>query len=336
MGAGLSIFLMLLFFVIGFLLGTRGRQIVAALKATGQAVRSLTIKIPLIATLMGDDTAGDDDGEKEDDEIEDKQIDIDDFIQPADGDSGLADHPDVHLSPVLLYKIKRAKEELRTQQRRAALLAEGFDEGEVEERMQMEADAGGGGGGRANPLALLISVGARVEPTAGGNSAEAVKLQERRRLQRNVDQFLLRVGGIEKYRPEKASHGRVRTAMEMARETSLHPIGGPAREREVANLHRAKEARNLLRDWFKHNETVKAREAPLKKGLQRQRAGAGVANATGGGGGLDMASLAALQAEFAEDDDGDMEGEEGGEEGAEGDDAFEGEEGEEGEWWEGR
>ena len=119
--------------------------------------------------------------------------------------------------------------------------------------------------------------------------------------------------------------------MEMARETSLHPIGGPAREREVANLHRAKEARNLLRDWFKHNETVKAREAPLKKGLQRQRAGAGVANATGGGGGLDMASLAALQAEFAEDDDGDMQGEEGGEEGAEGDDAFEGEEGEEGE-----
>lgn len=259
MGSGLSVALMLVCLLIGFLLGTRGRQIVAAIKAAGQAIKSLSFKIPMPASLMGQSqTQGEDDGEKnEEDETDENEIGIDDFIQPSDADNGLNDHPDIHLSPVLLYKIKRSKEELRAQQRRAALLAEGFDEGEVEERMALEKETGGGGGGRANPLALLISVGARVEATAGGDSAEAAKVQERRRLQRNVDQFLLRVDGIEKFRAdekdEKVHIGRVKTAFEVARETAIRPIGGPAREREVANLHRAKDARNLLREWQKQN-----------------------------------------------------------------------------------
>ena len=309
--------------MVGFIIGTRGRQIVAALKVTGQAVRSFTIKIPQAASVLGQSTAGDDDdgGEKDEAEEDDKELEIADFFNPADGDVSLADHPDIHLSPVMLYQIKKSKEELRIAQRRAALLAEGFDETEVDERMQMEAMAGGGGGGaRANPLALLISVGARVEATAGGSSAEAAQLQERRRLQRNVDQFLLRATGVEKYKPEKEQHGRVKSASEVARETALHPVGGLSRKIAETNIPRAKQARNLLRVWHEANEKQMAREQP-KKGMQRERAGAGD---VGGGGLLDAASLAELQAEFADDNEEDEEGDV--EEGEDYDDAEQAEE----------
>lgn len=261
---GLAIALMLVCLAIGFLIGTRGRQIVQSLKATGQAVRSLTLRIPAAAAIAGEATAaGDDDNDKEEEEEGETDTTIADFIMPTDADASLADHPDVHLSPVILYKIKRAKEELRIAQRRAALLAEGFDESEVDERMQLEQVSGGGGGGRANPLALLISVGARVEPSAGGDSAEAVKLQERRRMQRNVDQYLMRAEGVEKFRNEdgKPPQGRVQTAHEVARMTALTPVGGETRAREVANVPRAKEARNLFRKWHEVNQKTKARQA---------------------------------------------------------------------------
>ena len=50
---------------------------------------------------------------------------LDAFIQPADTDSTLQDHPDLTVNPVMTYKIKRAKDEARAMQRRLALIAEG-------------------------------------------------------------------------------------------------------------------------------------------------------------------------------------------------------------------
>ena len=111
---------------------------------------------------------------------------------------------------------------------------EGFDPSEVEERMAIEGPGSNGpGGGRQNPLALLVSVGARVEAMAGGSSAEAAQLQERRRMLRNVDAYLAKSEGVEKYRSEKTiaasrdpiTGNRYKSAHEIARDQMQHMRG---------------------------------------------------------------------------------------------------------------
>jgi len=181
-------------------------------------------------------------------------MNINDLMQPAEADPALNDHPDVTLNPVIMYQIKRAKEEMRTAQRRASLLAEGFDPSEVDERMQIEQTSGGGGRTRPNALALLVSLGARVEPTGGGSSQEHAQLQDRRRLQRNVDAYLSKSVGVEKYRSDKPSGrdhvlgGRRKTAHEVARDTTS--FGGEQHRRLSANVQVAREARVLYRKWW--------------------------------------------------------------------------------------
>ena len=122
-------------------------------------------------------------------------------------------------------------------------MAEGFDENEVADRMEYEQANGGAGNGRPNPLALLISVGARVE-AAGGDLAAGAALQERRRLMRNVDVFLNKTDGVERYKPGRPNEGmrdahsgaRLKTAYEVARETFVTPAGGSAYRRELASI----------------------------------------------------------------------------------------------------
>lgn len=316
----------------------------AAAKLMAQAFTSITVKIPQAATMMGKSTAGDDGEEKDNEEEDDHAPELDDFFAQADASPELTDHPDVYVNPVVTYRIKRAKKELREARRRAELLAEGFDESEVDERMAIEGESGGTGGGRANALALLISVGARVEPPSGGQSQEHQQRLDRRRLQRNVDQFLFKNDGVEKYQTEKEtakldrSGRRIASAAEVARETGVHRFGGDSYKRELQRVPTAKNARNIYRQW-KASPAGKAFEQQLKesrkssrastgdsqpKGLTRQRAGGATADTAG----MDQASmLAQLQAEFEGD-----EGEEGDfAEGEEGDFA----EGEEGEWEEG-
>jgi len=310
--------------IIGFLLGTRGRQIVASAKAIGGALKSFTFKIPEMAASALSQAQSTDDGaddqKQEDEDESDDVLDIDTFIQGVEEDPTLADHPDVQMSPVILYNIKKAKEELRLAQRRAALAAEGLDEREVDERMEVEQTTGGGQG-RSNPLALLISVGARVEATAASGNAERIAMQERRRLQRNVDAYLSKANGIEKYKGSEKEHrdptgGRLRAAHEVAFETSVNRFGGQIFHREVANVKFAKNARVLFRK-FQSSQPGKAstlagedrRTAGLTSGFTRERAGGGA-----GGALLDTDALASLQAEFSEigglgDDDDDELGE---------------------------
>ena len=48
--------------ILGFLLGTRARQVVASAKNVGAAVKSFSLKIPSVLSIMGDVTAAGDDG----------------------------------------------------------------------------------------------------------------------------------------------------------------------------------------------------------------------------------------------------------------------------------
>ena len=256
--------------IIGFILGTRGRQIVASAMVMGSALKTCMVRIPEAASIMGQQTNKEDDG-GENDEMEgeedgdEDQLKLEDLIQPAENDPALSDHPDVKLNPVIMYKIKRSKEEMRVQQRRAALLAEGLTASEVEERMEIEAvsGTGGGSGQKTNPLALLVSLGARVEASAGGGSQEAVQMQERRRLQRNVDAYLQKAEGIEKFRSEKMhaardpiSGGRLKTAHEIAKDTGVSTYGGGGYKRAKHNVHVAKDARNIYRRWKASNPAL--------------------------------------------------------------------------------
>ena len=265
-----------------------------------------------------------DDDDREDEDLFDTSISLDDYAQAVDGDQTLSDHPEVQLSPVVLYQIKKAKEEMRKNARRLALLAEGLTEDEINERMEMDALTGGGGAGRQNALALLIQHGARVAPSAGGADADNVALQDRRRLQRNVDTFLFKTDGIEKMRLEQQAGykqgreggGKMKSAHEMAKETSITPYGGESYVRELRQLTHAKQARNLYREWQKVHKPEQGTERS-----DGRRDGLLTSTAERRGGGLsDLDMLAQIQAEFdGEGEEGD-EGDEGADDGGDDDD----------------
>jgi len=313
---GVAVALMLVFLILGFLIGTRARQVAASIKNVGAALKSFSFKIPSLTPLQAAAAGaeGADDDERDDGDDDDNEIDLDKYVQPVEGDTVLADHPDLQISPVILYNIKKAKSELRLAQRRTALLAEGMSEQEADEQMELEmmSGSGGGGGGKMNALAMLISVGARVEATGGSGSAEQQALQDRRRLQRNVDGYLNRVHGVEKLRvadqknkaTRDAEGNRIKTANEVAKETAVSRAGGLLYQREVANLRFATEARGQYR-VYQAEQTKLGLNRPTREVVSEARA-------RGGLGDINMGDLAAIQAEFENDGDDDA-GEEGDE-----------------------
>ena len=316
--------------LIGFLIGTRARQVLASAKVIGKAVRSFTIKIPAVADDgdKGDD--GDDDVENE--EFKANHFSVDDYLNMEQ--SGLDDHPDMQINPVLMYQIKLERERQREEKRRADKLAllgdiDGLSPDEVEQRLAAtEFEDNAGPAQKANALATLISVGARVTAVHGGGSAESALIAERRRLQRNIDVYLQRALDIDVKRSAPTKRvarggGALPSAAEVARETGLKPFGGENHARSVRNLRIAKDSRNVWRSWearrrltlppeliFK-DEPSDGEEETDKQSLKRRAA-------AGGGAGLqalDADALGELEA-LLEYDIGDEFGEEDGEEGA--------------------
>ena len=106
---------------------------------------------------------------------------------------------------------------------------------------------------RANPLALLISVGARVEPPTGAkNDQEAQIKNELRRKQRNITVFLSKTLDIEpKAKPSSdaapSKGGKKKNAYEVAKDTKIHPVGGEREIRVQRATRQAKSARKLFR-----------------------------------------------------------------------------------------
>lgn len=240
--------------MLGFLIGARTRQITAKMKNISKALASLSSLIRMAeAEAQDDGAAAGDDNEMEEEEGKepDKDDPLEEFLQ-TDECPGLDDHGDVEVNPVIMYNIKLAKDAQRLQQRREALAAEGLSEDDIEERLAGGVEVGGGGGGgvRANPLALLISVGARVEATAGSSDIEAVKRSEMRRKQRNINVFLNKTLDIDtRTTPARdgAKGGKKQNAYDVARNTKLNPIGGSYHKRTIAATSQAKSARRIYR-----------------------------------------------------------------------------------------
>ena len=293
--------------LVGFFIGTRARQLAvlaASVKKLAQAVRSFTIKIPK-ADDEGD--KGDDDGDDMEKEGDDSQVlDISDFLSSTS--TALDDHPDMTLNPILMYQIGKAKQEAREKKRIAMLANEGLTEEEIGERLLGNGAMGDGTQFRQNALAVLISAGARVIPISASGTDDTAAANERRRLQRTVEQYLKKDLEIDTSKTAVSSTrapqgGRIKSAHDVAAETALVPHGGNHTKRIDSNLRVAKDARNIFREW-------KAQQ--LARGVQE----VDVSDSDGepaeietkerrGGGVVDANDLALLRMEFEGEEEGD-------------------------------
>lgn len=171
--------------VVGFCVGARARQLASAMKMAPSALASL---LKSLAHKADDEDEGQADDAVDGEEEEDgRDVDVDDFLN-NDHLPGLDDHADIQFNPIIMYKIKLAKEEERRERYRAQLIADGYDPDEMDESEQVAI--GGGAGGKQNALSLLISVGAQTTAAKGAQSAEAVARDNRRRQVRTIDTYL--------------------------------------------------------------------------------------------------------------------------------------------------
>lgn len=255
-GIGLAAAVLAVGLVVGFLIGIRARQLISAVKNIPKA--AITLKDVMKAGKKADDGAGDTEKLDEDPDGEEDVGDIMDQFYSTDTTTGLDDHPDVVRSPIIMYHIKLAKDDARREKRKQALLAEGMDEEDAERLLLDEAAGVGMFGGvlnsdgtRANALATLISVGARVT-SAGNNaqSAEAAAQEERKRAARTIDAFLSKSRGIDTTRTQpvkSASRKNAADALEIAIATKQKPYGGETAERIDKAAVQARTGRLLLR-----------------------------------------------------------------------------------------
>jgi len=336
----LAVIFLLVGFAMGFLVGTRSSQLAAKMSQVGKAMLSLRAVFNVAEAaggLAGAETAaGDDDAaDAQDGDDDSKTAEDADFLEPfldLDSSEGLDEHPDIELNPIFMYRIKQVQEVKRLEAQRQSLLAQGVSEEEVEQLMLAMGEHGGGGRPMNSPLAVLISVGARVEAVKGKTTEEMQKKVEVRRKQRNVNVYLTKTLQVEsllgrsKGKEDKGGI-RQRTAYDVARETATTPVGGGTAKRELAQLRKAKAARKTYRDYQRSvGGFLGARKSAA--GLPSNAANEGGATGVEHDGILieEPATEPMHSMEGAEELDGEMAGEEGWEESGE-----EGEEGEEGE-----
>ena len=335
MGVGLAIAFLFVGFIVGFLVGARTRQLQAKMQMVGKAVFSIHLLLKIKEAMVGMDDAeavndGEDDNDPDDTSSTKNAEDILDEFLNTDAGDGIDDHPDVEISPVFMFQIKKSKDQQRLEKQKALLMAEGLTEAEADERIASGAELGAGAGDvRANPLAVLIAAGARVEAARGATSDEMLKKVELRRKQRNINVYISKQFDIDTKVARKdegaeggaKSKGGKKSALEVARETKVKPFGGDAYSRELRAVKSAKSSRALLKEWKTKDDAMK--KASKKNGIEPTNAGLiaateGLEYGTGdrrAGGVLGEIDLAALL-----DEEG---GEEGGEEGFDDDDGEE-------------
>jgi len=247
--------------IIGLLIGTRMR-IKAAIAAAFE-------KMAAAKPPAGDD--GGDDGEDDKDQEEDDslQSEVDEILQQYMSNEfigGLDDHPETEFNPILLYQVKKAKDELRAKKQLEAQLAardlppNHLETLSPEERaaflLELKADPGpkiganvGSVAGKVrkygatvNSTRILVDFGAKMTRTAQASSSEddsskAEKAaQEVRDRLKVIDGHLSTVTGVDVTRDEhKASKYKrlagkgnlVQNALDAAKETKYKHVGEP-------------------------------------------------------------------------------------------------------------
>jgi len=321
LGMGIVAAIAVLCIALGFLLGTRARQLLASAKLILQAFKYMRgIKIPA-------DDGADDDGAKDGDDDMDQEdesgSDLLEAFLTTDAEALLDDHQDMTINPVLMYQIRvaadRRKEEQRNMERRKALEAEGLDAAAIEQQLLEMAESGAMPSGavaqKACALNVLIEAGARVTALASSGGAEAAVKEERKRQQRSVE-FYLRGRDVavekDKAKTRNAKGMHLKTASEVARDSEHARVGGSTFERAVRNLPIAKAGRNILRDYNERLLADKARrgeEDPEEwdaasdgDEAKRRQDDMGLQKRERGGGQINQADLMRLAAELGEED----------------------------------
>jgi len=311
-----------MFFLLGFILGTRGKQILATLKVMHKALLStFSIKIPPTAEEDGKDDGDENDMQGED---EANTEGIDDFLS-TDANPAMDDHPEVEINPVLMYLVRKAKDRQREERKlkaisemRDKLVAEGYSEDEIVAKLAEDASMGEGGlPVRQNALAVLISVGARVEASAASGSADAQALKDKRRQQKNIDVYLATTQGVETAKttaPTKNAKGaRLESAYEVSKRTGVDRFGGGGYLRHVSQPQFAKTARNTFRDWkVRSQEYEKWASEETEEDQEGHDELDAAQKGRRGGGMVNNDDLALLRAEFAENEEAAGEEEEDG------------------------
>jgi len=328
--------------VIGFLLGTRGRQVMHAVAHLREAMRPFSLKIPTASIDMGAasslakaaaaaNAAAQPSSSTAETAVEEPGVGppralLDTYLSHAP--SALDDHPDVTINPILRYQIQREKERLRQGRKREALKAQLGDaaatmtEEELHESLR-ELELTGAAHSydfqQTSAMKVLLSHGARFTAVRS-DSSEAAALAERRRLARNVETYLVKafdLEGIRKdvapKRPLKSKEGvRLKSAYDVANETlhTPHAVHGSLL-RAHRTLDYAKDGRERLRGWEARRRMQRLRDGlpPFEGGSDSDSEGDGGnakakrAKAVRAMPGAEQ--IAALQLEFADDQDED-------------------------------
>ena len=245
-------------FIMGFLTGTRAKQLASAAKRIPRALASL--RNVLRDVIDSDQGVGQASLPEDEVREEDEQEVISRFLNVT-LTPGLDDHKDVTFNPIVLYQMRKAKDELRQERAREAMRLEGIDPDNVE-----NAEALAIAKGWRSPLAFLIANGARVTPVADDN-AEARAQKERRRQLKNIEVYLTRQLKVEANRQERNPAHTKRVGISVHKETALDVAlemkSSPRVGRLVRQLHIAKAARSQLK--------VIQRIRPLPIQIQQQK-----------------------------------------------------------------
>jgi len=210
-----------------------------------EALRAIKESLKSMAQAAADE--GEEDAEREDEAAAAQALeDVDDFLN-SDQIPGMDDHAELEFNPIINYKIKIAKEEARKEQRRAQLIAEGYDPDEMGDEHAMAAV----GGGKQNALATLVAVGARVKPMAGAMNAEAVAREDRRRTLRTIDAYLAKTYEADVARvatQPKPGAAKKLSALDAAKISETKRAGADVDARFEGIINVVKHARTQLRD----------------------------------------------------------------------------------------
>ena len=110
----------LLGLLVGILIGVRAKQLLAALHAISSAAKAAASQLRTAqARGSGSGSAGALREEEDCSEAKAK-VGIDAFIHAASADTALSEHPDIHISPVILWQIQKSKEKTREAIKRCA------------------------------------------------------------------------------------------------------------------------------------------------------------------------------------------------------------------------
>jgi hypothetical protein len=258
--------------LIGFVLGTRARQMLAAITAVSAMLKRLPLTLKLVMDKSGDDEIEPEDEDKEEDEGKDE---LEVFLSHQ---QGLDLHPELEMNPVILYHIKVAKDRLREERRqeelrlmRQAWIDEGLSEEQADARVELEAGSAGGGAATVSALATLIQHGARTLPASDSQNAENALLQNMRRKKKNVDVYLQRVCGVDttmQQSDDKSKRIRLEGTfmgpLEKAMETKEKPVG----HRELRRIADAGEAARAGRAQMR---SIMKKTPGISPPIQRKR-----------------------------------------------------------------